>query len=73
MAKNIAALNRFGIYKLSIYKNSWKKTDKIFFLVQRKIGYNVEEEGWSRFCENTAFLRNNCNCSSTFFSYLVKV
>ena len=31
MAKNIAALNRFGIYKLSIYKNSWKKTDKKFF------------------------------------------
>ena len=49
-----------------------KKSDNNFFLLQRQIGFNVEEDGRSAICENTAFLCNNCNCSSSFFSYFVE-
>ena len=48
--KNIATLNHFGVYLLSTYKKAEKKNcNKNYFLLQRKIRFNVEEEGWSAY------------------------
>ena len=49
--EKIAILNLFAIYRLSIYKNECENDYKknVFFLLQRKIESNVEEEGWSAY------------------------
>ena len=54
------------IYKIKLYmKKDCKKN--VFFKVQREIELNVEEEGWSSYFDNMAFLCNNCHCFSTFY------
>ena len=58
--ENIDTLNHFGIYKLSIYKNSWKNDCK----------KNVKEEGWILW--KYGILCNNCKCFSTLFLILLK-
>ena len=37
------------------------------------MGLMLKKRDGALICENTAFLYNNCNCFSTFFSFFVKV
>ena len=46
---------------------------RIYFSTATKVGFDIERMDGVLICENTAFLCNNCNCLSTFFSYIVKV
>ena len=46
---------------------------RIYFSTATKVGFDIERMDGVLICENTTFLCNNCNCLSTFFSYIVKV
>ena len=69
----IALLNHFGMYELSIHKNSWKNDCKKNAFFYRKRDLMLKRRNEAIICENTVFLCNNCNCFYTFFSCFVKL